>query len=208
MEAGAPAVGPWLTWYYVATYVIALVALLSLYISINSSKKVSEALRTIQRGLTSLTDPLIKFVDYTWITDTGTISCETPPTGIMFTYQNLSNVPVIVTETVFRVFYGEKELNDIVSTVKHEEDSTQILAPAQRLQSGTIQKELFNKYLSTPKNPMDPPNLLVEFSLRFQSLGTKDCYVYKTKQMIFFSCTQPGLKASKAVYETIEAVKA
>jgi hypothetical protein len=207
MEAGTPAVGAWLTWYYLATYLIAVIALVSLYISINSSKKVSEALKTIQRGLTSLTDPLIKFVGYTWITDTGTISRETPPTGIMFTYQNLSNVPVIVTETDFRVFYGEKELNDIVSTFKDEEGGTQILAPAQNLQSGTIQKELFQKYLSTPKNPMDPPHLFVEFSVKFQSLGTRDHYLYKTKQMIFFSCTQPNFKGGKAVYETIEAIR-
>ena len=48
----------WLMFYYIATYILALVALVSLYLSIKSSQKVSEGLRLIQDELASLTQPL------------------------------------------------------------------------------------------------------------------------------------------------------
>jgi len=48
----------WLIFYYIATYILALVALVSLYLSIKSSQKVSEGLRLIQDELASLTQPL------------------------------------------------------------------------------------------------------------------------------------------------------
>ena len=48
----------WLIFYYIATYILALIASVSLYFSIKSSQKVSEGLRFIQDELVSLTEPL------------------------------------------------------------------------------------------------------------------------------------------------------
>ena len=48
----------WLIFYYIATYILAFVALVSLYLSIKSSQKVSEGLRLIQDELASLAQPL------------------------------------------------------------------------------------------------------------------------------------------------------
>jgi len=198
----------WMKWYYVATYIIAVVAVVGLYISIRSSKEVSLALSTIQKGLVSLTDPLIKYSGHKWFMEGENITCDSPPTGILISYKNVSNVPVMIEESSLKVFYGEKEFKDIVSTSKHEEDGTLILSPGETLQSGTMQKELFQKHLSTPKNPMLPPNIIVEFWVHFQSLGTKEYYLYKTKQEIFFNCEQPELLLGRTIYETIEQKKA
>ena len=153
----------WLYVYYAATYIIAVIAIVSLYISIQTSGKVSQALEAIQRGLVSITNPLIKYTGHKWLMDTNGITCKSPPIGILISYKNVSNVPVIIENTKFKVFYGEKEFDDIVSTTKHEEDNDLILSSGEILQSGTTQPELFQKYLSIEKNPMQSPNIMVEF---------------------------------------------
>ncbi|WP_022958190.1 hypothetical protein [Spongiibacter tropicus] len=198
------AISPLEKWYYIATYVIASVAVLSLHLSVRSSRKVSEALTTVQRGLISLTDPLIKLVDHKWAMDSEVLSCESPPIGIFLYYKNMSNVPVLVENSDFKVWYGEKYLDDVVTKIEHQEDGTQILAPGEVLQSGTIQKELFNKYLSSPKSPMERPNIVVLLEINFSSLVTRESYKYTVKQEVFFSCAQPDFHGGRTIYENLE----
>lgn len=47
----------WLTFYYVATYILALVALIGLYLSIQSSRNVTKGIRVIQEGIQSFSEP-------------------------------------------------------------------------------------------------------------------------------------------------------
>jgi hypothetical protein len=194
----------WQIFYYIATYVISLVAVISLYLSIQSSRKVAEALTTVQRGLISLTDPLIKLVDHKWAMESERLSCESPPIGIFVYYKNMSNVPVLIENSNLTVWYGEKLLDDAVTNIEHKEDSTQILAPGETLQSGTFQKELFQKYLCTPKSPMDRPNIIVQLTIEFSSLATREKYTYKAKQEIFFNCQQPDFHGGRTIFENLD----
>ncbi|MCS0120089.1 hypothetical protein NDJ02_09965, partial [Vibrio parahaemolyticus] len=57
----------WEVFYYISTYILAFVAVVGFISSQKSSEKVSDALKVIQRGLSSLSEPLIKFSGYQWI---------------------------------------------------------------------------------------------------------------------------------------------
>ena len=192
----------WLLASYVANCVVALVALVSLYLSIRSSREVTTALLSIQRGLVSLTEPLIKVIDHKWAMDHNEVTCEHPPIGIFVTYQNLSNVPVIVLDTDLTVFYGERKLDDAVQSAGSSSSGTLVLAPGQTLQCGTIQNELFKRYLSKPKPIFQSPNLNFIFTAKYQSLITNERYVYEVHQEIFFNCAQPDFHGGKTLRES------
>lgn len=194
----------WQIFYYIATYIISLVAVLSLYLSIKSSRKTAEALTTVQKGFASLTEPLIKVVGHEWLKDSDKISCQTPPIGILIFYKNMSNVPVLIEEPNFTVHYGEKLLNDVITKIQHKEDGYKILAPGETMQAGTTQKELFQKHLCTPKNPLVPPNLIVEFKTKFISLSTREEYTYSAKIEVFFNCEQPDFHSSRTIFENLD----
>tara|TARA_R110001592_G_scaffold1874_49_gene11723 strand:- start:117 stop:542 length:426 start_codon:yes stop_codon:yes gene_type:complete len=132
------------------------------------------------------------------------INCESPPTGIILYYKNMSNVPVLLESSDFKVWYGEKLLDDAVTNHDHKEDGTQIMAPGEVLQCGTIQKELFNKYLCTAKGPMERPNIFVLLEINFSSLITRENYRYTVKQEIFFNCAQPDFHGGRTIYENLE----
>ncbi len=195
----------WVIWYYIATYVIAIVALISLYLSIRSSKKVNEALLDIQNGLLSLTDPLVKIAGFSWIKEEGELSCENPPKGVMVAYQNMSNVPVLIEKSETEVFFGEKLLDDIVLTKTHKEDGFSLLAPGEVSQMGTLQNQM-KKYLATPKDPLAPPNIIFYLLLEYRSVTTNKRFRYRSKKEILFSCDQPKLMGNSNIFEEHEEI--
>jgi hypothetical protein len=100
----------WLVVYYVATFVIAMVALLGLALSFRTARQTSAALVRIQDGFRAYTEPLVVFSGFQWVNDRGDepISTENIPKGIRIIYKNVSNIPIQIHSTDFRSAEGNR----------------------------------------------------------------------------------------------------
>jgi len=194
----------WELVYYISTYILAVIAILGFYYSQKSSVKVSESLMIIQRGLSSLTEPLIKFTDYNWVigNDDGPISLKNPPLGIIFSLKNVSHVAVHVVESKFEIFYGDKLLDDPVPNLGAETRNPYILAPNEDVQNGAKKSEAFIKYLSTSKEISTPPHLNLKCKVKFETMNGEK-YEYFIHREIYFCISMPNQKSSRTLKETL-----
>lgn len=180
----------WVKGYYVATYILALIAISGFVFSIITSQSTSEILKNMQQEFASSNQPLIRVDKIGWFKE-GEISCDNPPVGIFVDCRNFSNVPVQVYKTDVRFFYGTKELDDTTKEIGNAESS--ILPPGESYKVGTVQKELFQKYLRHKKSILVPPFLRVKLEIVFSRLGSTERYIYKTTQEIGFDCSKPDV---------------
>ncbi|EIJ2230974.1 TPA: hypothetical protein ACPVXA_004624 [Vibrio parahaemolyticus] len=196
----------WEILYFVSTYILALVAVIGFWSSQKSSENVSKALKVIQRGLSSLSEPLLKFRDYQWVVGkngTNVISVDNPPQGIMFSYANVSNVPIQIVDSEFKVYYGDKLLDEPTTPMGTETKETFILAPNEHVTSGTTQADVFEKYLGKPKDRSLPPHINVKLDVSFKTMDG-ELFSYKVHREMHFDIRQPGLQTSKTLMESIE----
>lgn len=196
----------WEILYFISTYILALVAVVGFITSQKSSEKVSKTLKLIQKGLSSLSEPLLKFSGYQWVVSgngTNIISISNPPKGILFSYTNVSNVPIQLIDSHFQVFFGEKLLDEPGAVVGTETKETFIIAPNESIQSGTVQEDFFVKYLGKPKDRNHPPHINIKLEIDFKTMDGEE-YHYKIHKEIHFDIAQPGFQSSKTLRESIE----
>lgn len=196
----------WELLYFISTYVLAAAAIAGFIFSQRSAEKVSNALKVIQRGLSSLSEPLIKFSGYQWIVGkdgTTIISQSNPPQGILFSYANVSNIPVQILDSDFKVFYGDKEFDEPTTPLGSERGETFILAPNESIQSGTKQPEAFEKYLGNPKDLVIPPHFNLKLRVDFKTMDGEK-FRYSIHIEMHFNIEAPGQKSSKTLSESIE----
>lgn len=196
----------WEVLYFISTYILALVAIIGFITSQKSSEKVSKTLKLIQKGLSSLSQPLLKFSGYQWVVSgngTDIISISNPPKGIIFSYTNVSNVPIQIIYSQFQVFFGEKLLDDPTVPMGTDTKETFILAPNESIQSGTTQAELFEKYLGKPKDRSQPPHINIKLQIDFKTMDGEE-YHYTIHREIHFDIGQPAFQTSKTLMESIE----
>jgi len=203
----------WVKIYSIATCIIAIIAILGFIFSIKSSHNVSKALKIIKKGLIPITEPLILFDDFQWIVSSPdqnkVVSINNPPIGITFSYKNVSNIPVQIHESEAKYFYGKKELDDVTQSLggSIDQGGKIILSSQDKIQGGTIQKDLFLKYLSKPKDIITPPHLEIHFNIIYSRINSEERYHYKSKNRILFNISQPGLKFRKPIHEEIKLIK-
>ena len=202
----------WKIGYFVATYILALIAISGFVFSIitfQSTSEVmqsaSETLKDVQQEFAFSNQPFIRYDNYKWFKKEGSgdIACDNLPVGILITYRNFSNVPIIIHNVDAQYFYGEKLLDDIVFTAGT--NSSTILPPGEVSNVGTAQSELFQKYLGNQENILKPPFLKTQLNITFSRLDDSKRFVYKAKINIGFNCS--NLKSvTHLENETIEAI--
>ncbi len=71
--------------YYVATFIIAAVAVGSLWFNIRSNRKTAEVLNKVKEAFAAYVEPLVVFTSYQWINDKRDVpfSHDNIPKGIM-----------------------------------------------------------------------------------------------------------------------------
>jgi hypothetical protein len=109
-------VSNWQKFYYIATGVIAFIAVAGFFVSIQSSSMVRQTLVGIQNNLAIQVQPTISLIDSRWVGEKE-ITCEAPPIGIVFDIMNTSTVPVQLSEGEFKLFFGDMELPKSMQTV-------------------------------------------------------------------------------------------
>jgi len=200
------ATDPMLPYYYIANYVLAAIAIFSLFLSIRSSKKVSEELKFIKDGLIHYTEPVIKLVQFNFMLGKNEeISCENPPIGLGVHIQNVSPVPAEITKTQLDVYYGDKKLDDIIHKIGKDKIKS-ILVHGEIQKIGTQQKKLFIEYLSVPGIYLAETRLWFEVFVDFSNLRSKKKFRYYTKQEIYFDCEKPQMTEIVILDETIEPI--
>jgi hypothetical protein len=205
----------WLMGYYIATYLLALVAIIGWWFSLRTSKKVTASLEVMESSLevveenaNRFLEPLLKFVDYRWLVESDEMSCDNPPHGIMCSFANVSNVAIQVHTTDQRFFFGEQEL-----AVEEEEGGRSFGARAPQIipRGGTIQNGMSAQelpaLLGQPKFILEPPLLAAHFTIEFARVNDDRRYRYKIIQNIGFDCSQPHLRSSFPTSEVVELVE-
>lgn len=159
-----------------------------------SSNKVlqetSKTLYDLQREFTFSNQPLIKFTEIKWFKDDkieGGFSCDNPPIGVAAICSNLSNVPIQIHETDAKYFYGTKELDDTTKQIGNSGGA--LIAPGESYHTGTVQKEIFQKYLGRQKSVVEPPFLKIKLKIVYSRLGFTERYIYESTQNIGFNCS-------------------
>ena len=194
----------WLQSYYIATYVIAAIALFGIVLSLFTSRRTSKALKAVEEGFESLTTPLVKFRDYEWFNEEkkAPLSCANPPIGILITYQNFSNVAIQIHQQFVHVFYGDSQLGMNVPHLGSEESSS-ILAAGQVIQTAILQKDEFQRHLRISKPRFQPPHVRIDIHMVFSRLNDPREFNYKGEIEVHFDCAETSLKSSRVISESV-----
>jgi hypothetical protein len=197
-------------YYYIATYVLAFIAVIGFVYSIKTSNDTAEiaksmqessndvsktlygmkeAFKAIQDNFVLLTTPNIKIIKINLITDDDKInlSCNHPPIGLGITYKNTSNITIQVTDISMKLYWGLsefKEIHEIVGT------SEIILSPAGTDYRYRIDTKNFKNYLGEPKKDIKaPPHMGIIFSVCYSDIAHHQKYMYTAKYEIRYNCT-------------------
>lgn len=191
-------------WYYIATYLIALVAILGFIFSIIGLRQNSERLTSVAHTLTGLeknirslqnnieeyNKPLIKFVGYEWALEDSEkpLSCENPPIAIKISYINVSRVPLKINDYEIGVKFGEVNL-PFETEYRTKE---MILAPGERFTYTYSSDTEMKKYSSRNKSPRSEPLFSVSSMIKFTKIEGDVEYEYQAIHKIPFSCVKKG----------------
>lgn len=191
-------------YYYMATYILAIIAILGFIYSIKTSSDTAEiaksiqessndvsktlygmkdAFKQIQENFSVIARPIIK-VTNRYLIRAGKLSCDNPPIGLKVNYKNGSNVTIQITDISFDVFYGEAELKPIQRIGTREI----ILAPAEITYYEHYDKINFKRYLGEPKDIDAPPHLRFVLTICYSSIGQQQKYMYRTEYDVKYDC--------------------
>lgn len=196
--------------YYIATIIIALVALTGLYWSYKSmetSNNVATTLEGLKINFESMISPVVSYKGYKWMmTKPGGISCMNPPSGIAIEYHNPSNVAVVISKVRAEYFYGDQPIDEIHQSIGGK--ASKMLVPKESSFITTTQSGPFNKYLSKDKNTsLNPPFFNITLEVRFSRYGDNKEYKYYTKRQFLFNCKYPNQTSVVNIEEHIEHIQ-
>jgi len=195
---------PMLPYYYVANYILAVIAIVSLFLSISSSRKVSKELGFLKNGLIHYTEPIIKMTGHAWIKKgIEELSSENLPTGIQVFITNASTVPAQVTKSTLKVFYGILEFDEIVQSYGVE-NTKFILGIRETFTLMNLQENKFKEYIKVTHRYFQEPTLSVKVTIEYASLKDHRKFIYRTKQIVQFDGRNPIQSLCTPVDESIE----
>jgi len=171
----------WEIFYFIANYVLAVIAIFGFLASVKTSGRVQKSIEVIQKSMLTYTAPLLKVSNTTWVSHPASQPDSTvqkpennTPTGILVPYINASKIPVIIEKTDLKVYYGTKLFDEPSQDLWHPQDGTKILAPGEENQMITMQPKLFKEYLGKPQNNSTvPPSFKLRFKDRFFNYGRR-----------------------------------
>jgi hypothetical protein len=125
--------------YYIATYILAFIAVIGFVYSIKTSHDTAEIAKSIQESSNDISKTLYGMkeafkqiegnfillarptliIKQTYLLRQGKdkLSCKNPPIGLKVYFKNTSNITIQVTDIKIDIFYGEFELKEIHQTI-------------------------------------------------------------------------------------------
>lgn len=196
-------------YYYIATYILAIIAVLGFVFSIMASKEMSQTLisvqessrevsntlfgmerliKTMQDQFILVTKPVIKCVDLRLrsANEYKKMSCDNLPISIYVTYQNTSSVTIQVTDVKLDMFYGIFEIKE----EKYETVGTKqiILSPYQTYYIERNDEISFKKFLGKPKDKKATPHMRFVLTICYSSIGQQYKFMYRTEYELLYNC--------------------
>ncbi len=173
-------------WYYIATYVLALVALISLGLSIWTSSKSSKTNNELFKSITSFTEPIIKFNKIIFGPPPPNINCENPPLLINIEYRNASYIPIKLQVKSANTYFGEFPIHK--SQKSEPPIEFVVLAPGEPwgLTQG-ISKEV-RDIMKNKINQFQPPFLILDFEFIISTLNDQRKYNVHLQHRIGLDC--------------------
>lgn len=197
----------WIHWYYIATYLLALVAIAGFWASIRSSRQATQAAHRVQIALGAMVEPIVKVKEYAWAAPTLPISCNNLPQQVIIGIRNFSSVPAQLHRTDFRTFFGEKELTDLAQNEQVGNDRTVILAPGEILSLNQVQPTEFPQHLKMLTGyPLMGPQFTIRIEAEYSRVGSRRRWLYRTKQVLVFDCKNPTAGGRRALEESVEPI--
>jgi len=178
--------------YYIATFVIAAVAIVSLWFNIRSGRKTAETLEKVREAFTAFVDPLLVFTSYQWVNDQHNVpfSKDNIPKGIRAAVKNVSNIPLQIWSNKMKVNLGNRQLSDPLTTT--ESEGPVIVEPGAEIGNMVIQKEEFQRLLPEMSNSLDkPPFLTLNLEVEFARLNTEYRLLYAAEIFIAANIDNP-----------------
>jgi len=209
----------WIVGLSVPTWMLAAASIVALLVSVcavqkttesnrqaaEANKHVAATLESVQKGLDEYTLPVVAIVNYKWAVPEGPVSPNNPPRGIGIIVKNLSPLPVELHASGFKVYYGEKLLDDVTRTVG-DSNAPFIIGPGRDIASMTIQSELFPRYLADRQSLYDMPFLEIRYWNTTSRVNSRTQYRYETTRQIGFDPQNPKLKYMTPTRETIKQI--
>ena len=174
-------------WYFIATYVLAVIAVFGFFMSICSSKKSSKTMNSIVKSLTAFVEPVIKYSNIRFQPDPPQINCEHPPNLINVTYRNTSNIPIKLSIESLEILYGDKPIYSGPKSNPPNEPS--LLSPGEpwgltQSIDKAVQSTMVNK-----TNMFLPPFIKLNFKAKISTLDDQKKYFVHLEHQIGFDCT-------------------
>lgn len=195
----------WVEWYYIATYLLAALAIAGFIWSIVSSKSTAKTVERVQAALGTMVEPLVKVDNHQWEPEPGKkITCEHLPIGLFVVVRNRSSVPVQLYRTSFRTFYGRIELDEMVENTEVGASGTVILAPGEGLPLKQRQPNLFPRYLAENRRPsLEGAQFIIQIEVEYTGMQSTERKLYRTRQVLHFDCATPEARGRSVLEEAV-----
>ncbi len=154
-------------WNNIVFYLLLIIVILGFTLNINILNKDHKKINEVDLTLKSLLQPSLVFNDYAWIRDTTKkLDCNHPPVGMVVTYQNKSNISIILSHQRELINY-----NGHSHEYNTPDPAEEILPPygvtTIRFQLATfIQDEFKNK-----TNAFEEPSMIFNYSAIISDLN-------------------------------------
>jgi hypothetical protein len=166
----------WKKWYYISTYLLAVIAITGFIYSINSSMRTSKYLTSLENNLNNFTQPNIKLENLNWLRGSMPPDCKYPPLGVNVEYINKSIIPIKLVNPIFDIFIGEVFITQDNSALFEQQEKTHVLTAGETIGFTVVRPIDFKRYLLNKHNIFDPPFIKFRLSAIIMTLNEDKKY--------------------------------
>jgi len=174
----------WEKCYYIATFIITVIALISLVYSIRSSNELSKRLEDIVGAAYDVTVPVLKFQSVGLGVATEEFSCKNPINSIFLYVKNYSLTPIQIIDFNYDIVLDDLSIREFQT--KPEFEGAEVVPPGEPTNLKIVNTE-FTKFFGNP----GPRTFVIKVDIYYEKLYSKQKFnlQYETKGSL--DCTKP-----------------
>lgn len=185
----------WFNWFkkyqWIATWLIALAAIVGATYSVVTSRKTSQTLEnvagTIDAVKETLTTPLVGVKEIELNRPPGDPSCDKPPVALVVVYHNPLIIPVQIHHVESTMWWGEKKLEP-VERRGPKEGATRIMTKDMTKQFIHRFSDYLRQRLSKSDDMWKSPFMKVYFEIIYSRVNDEQKFKYYAYRTIGYDC--------------------
>ena len=174
--------------------IIAVVALVGFAYTIFSNKEVTKTLETIKNTFETYSDPILQFDDYRWFFSGQKMDCANPPSGINFTYKNISNFPIKLLINKISLIFESQDFYQTTEPELRVFKAESLIAPQSTLGFSVMRGDNFKSIFKKKGNVYSKPFLEIHIDGIISNLSGTKKFRIKLIDFIGFDCNRFDLK--------------